>query len=108
MLRQCRAQTKRAAGDKRGVWTALSIDADPGDFSLGKKARREVTMNLRRDIAEHVIARWKTRGIPIDEDPNFMDLVELWTTGPIGSDECVAGMRGSSASGPCAGRAYLA
>lgn len=57
-------------------------------------------MNLRRDIAEHEIARWKTRGIPIDEYPNFFDLVELWTTGTIGSDEMRRGMRGSSASGP--------
>lgn len=44
-------------------------------------------MNSGKDIAERVIARWKTRGIPIDDDLDFMDLVELSIAGTIGSDE---------------------
>ncbi|APO77512.1 MULTISPECIES: hypothetical protein [Rhizobium] len=44
-------------------------------------------MDSRRDIAERVIARWKARGIRIDEDPGFMELVALWTAGSIASGE---------------------
>ncbi|KWV55159.1 hypothetical protein AS026_37950 [Rhizobium altiplani] len=48
---------------------------------------RGVAMNSRVDIAEWVIARWKARGIRIDQDPGFMNLVALWTGGTIDSDE---------------------
>ncbi|OWO90034.1 hypothetical protein B5E41_29015 [Rhizobium esperanzae] len=44
-------------------------------------------MDSRRDIAERVIARWNARGIRLDEDPGFMELVALWTAGRIASDE---------------------
>lgn len=40
-------------------------------------------MTSRRSIAERVIARAITRGMPIDGDVEFMAIVELWISGDI-------------------------
>jgi hypothetical protein len=40
-------------------------------------------MTSRRSIAERVIARARSRGAPVDEDVEFMAIVELWVTGEI-------------------------
>jgi hypothetical protein len=43
-------------------------------------------MTSRRSIAERVIARARDRGAPIDDDPEFMAIVELWVAGEIETD----------------------
>jgi hypothetical protein len=40
-------------------------------------------MASRTDIAERVIARWKERGIALEDDPEFTALVTLWVNGDI-------------------------
>lgn len=40
-------------------------------------------MQLRRSIAERVIARARRRGMPIDDDAEYMALVEQWIEGEI-------------------------
>ncbi|MFA1677447.1 hypothetical protein ACDY97_33365 [Rhizobium mongolense] len=44
-------------------------------------------MTSRKSIAERVIARASARGTPIDEDPEFMAIVELWVAGDIEASE---------------------
>jgi hypothetical protein len=39
----------------------------------------------RRSLAERAIARAQARGTPIDQDPEFMNLVELWVESEIDS-----------------------
>ncbi|SCB46980.1 hypothetical protein [Rhizobium multihospitium] len=43
-------------------------------------------MTSRRSIAEQVIARARARGTPIDDDLEFMAVVELWIAGEIEAD----------------------
>ncbi|MEZ2224606.1 hypothetical protein [Rhizobium sp. RCC_161_2] len=45
------------------------------------------TEQARRSIAERVIARARARGTPIDNDPEYMAIVELWIAGEIGTEE---------------------
>lgn len=45
------------------------------------------TEQTRRSIAERVIARACARGNPIDEDPEYMAIVELWIVGEISVQE---------------------
>ena len=40
-------------------------------------------MGSRREIAERVIARWKTRGFDLESDRDFLTIVGLWTEGAI-------------------------
>ncbi|NKM48764.1 hypothetical protein GFL91_28185 [Rhizobium leguminosarum bv. viciae] len=40
-------------------------------------------MKSRRSIAERTIARARERGMPIDDDVEYMTLVELWIEGEI-------------------------
>ncbi|MBA9035955.1 hypothetical protein [Rhizobium leguminosarum] len=40
-------------------------------------------MQSRRSIAERTIARARERGMPIDDDLEYMALVELWIKGEI-------------------------
>lgn len=40
-------------------------------------------MQLRRSIADRVIARARRRGMPIDDDAEYMALVEQWVEGEI-------------------------
>lgn len=40
-------------------------------------------MDTRRSIADRVIARARARGTPIDEDLDYMAIVELWVEGAI-------------------------
>ncbi len=44
-------------------------------------------ISLRRKIADRVTTRWKTRGTAIDEDSDFIALIELWIAGSIDSEE---------------------
>lgn len=44
-------------------------------------------MPSRKEIAEGVIARWRSRGVRIDEDPVFMELAGQWVRGEIEMDE---------------------
>lgn len=44
-------------------------------------------MQLRRSIAERVIARARGRGMPIDDDVEYMALVEQWVEGEIEIEE---------------------
>lgn len=44
-------------------------------------------MQLRRSIAERVIARARRRGMPIDDDVDYMALVEQWVEGEIEIEE---------------------
>jgi hypothetical protein len=44
---------------------------------------RGIRMQLRRSIAERVIARARRRGMPIDDDAEYMALVEQWIEGEI-------------------------
>ena len=43
-------------------------------------------MTPRRSIAEKVVARARARGTPIDDDLEFMALVELWIAGEMEAD----------------------
>jgi len=40
-------------------------------------------MHSRRSIAERTVARARERGMPIDDDVEYMTLVELWIEGEI-------------------------
>lgn len=44
-------------------------------------------MQSRRSIAERVIARARGRGMPIDEDAEYMALVEQWIEGEFEIEE---------------------
>ncbi|MGK9051512.1 hypothetical protein [Xaviernesmea oryzae] len=44
---------------------------------------RGMRMQLRRSIADRVIARARRRGMPIDDDMEYMALVEQWVEGEI-------------------------
>gem|GEM_PF-1736890 len=45
------------------------------------------TEQTRRSIADRVIARARARGTPIDDDPEYMAIVELWVVGEISIQE---------------------
>lgn len=44
-------------------------------------------MTSRRSIAERVIARATSRGVPIDGDVECMAIIELWVSGDIEAGE---------------------
>jgi uncharacterized protein (DUF4415 family) len=46
-------------------------------------------MPSRRSLAERVIARASARGVPVDDDAEFMAIVDLWVAGEIEADEIV-------------------
>ncbi len=45
------------------------------------------TEQTRRSIADRVIARARARGTPIDDDPEYVAIVELWIVGEISIQE---------------------
>jgi len=45
------------------------------------------TEQTRRSIAERVITRARARGMPIDNDPEYMAIVEMWIGGEISIQE---------------------
>ncbi|MCC2614393.1 hypothetical protein [Neorhizobium petrolearium] len=45
------------------------------------------TEQTRRSIADRVIARARARATPIDGDPEYMAIVELWVMGEISIQE---------------------
>lgn len=45
------------------------------------------TEQTRRSIADRVIARARARGTPIDDDPEYMAIVEMWVVGEISVQE---------------------
>ncbi|MBP1844357.1 hypothetical protein J2046_002616 [Rhizobium petrolearium] len=45
------------------------------------------TEQTRRSIAERVMARALARGTPIDDDPEYMTIVEVWIAGEISVQE---------------------
>lgn len=44
-------------------------------------------MTSRQFIAERVIARARARGAPVDNDSEFLALVDIWVAGEIEADE---------------------
>jgi hypothetical protein len=52
------------------------------------KQRGPDNLHSRQTVAARVIARMRERGVAIDADAEFMELVGLWTSGAIDMQEC--------------------
>jgi hypothetical protein len=47
-----------------------------------------MSSNVRREIADRVLARMRERGFPADQDNAFMTLIDDWTLGLIEMAGC--------------------
>jgi hypothetical protein len=48
----------------------------------------QMSGNIRREIADRVLARMRERGFAADQDDAFMNLIDDWTLGLVEMAEC--------------------